>query len=257
MPLHQKIGEIFLANGPADARKAFSDSLERFLVPDRGTIQDDGTVRDELRVVLLLESPHTDEVELPEIHNRHPLAGRSGQDVTKVLMEWLPGLNLQDNESIGSLVNREHCDTRWLGIMNVSWLPFQKKPYKEQDNGVRQNVCWDDYITCMKYIKDHPGVKTYRGKDDAKTQRLQQLRCKIEELESAIIEDLKGRLMLIKSARDGVLLVCCGEVARQIYEKTDVSMCDTDAPHPSYSRWIYYLKLKKLKPRIMHRIRQI
>ena len=256
MPLHQKVGEIFLED--EGGRAAFSNSLRRdFLVKDAGIFAPrTNTVRNELRVVLLLESPHTDEVEPSDIHDRHPLAGRSGKDVTKVLMEWLPGSNHQDNESIGSLVNRKHCDVRWLGIMNVSQLPFQKEPYKRQDNGIRQHTCWSDYITCMKYIKKHLDVKTYKGKDDAETQNLRRLQCKIEELENAIIEDLRRRLDSIKSARPDVLLVCCGEVARKFYEKTSICMYNTDAPHPSRSHWIHYLKLKKLKPEITRRIQQ-
>ena len=250
MPLHESVGEIFLEAG---ARAAFSNSLRRFLVEDRGTVQDDGTHRDELRVVLLLESPHIDEVKLSdEICNRHPLAGESGKDVTKVLMEWLPGLTLQDNEPIGSLVNQEHCDVRWLGIMNVSQLPFQSKAYCRRHIPQRENDCrgddnWDDYITCMDYIKDHLGRKTYKGKNNAETQRLQRLQCKIEKLETAIIVNLRGRLESMKSEKPDVLLVCCGEVAQKFYKKTDVSMCNTDAPHPSYRHWIYYLQLKKIK----------
>ena len=243
MPLHESVGEIFLE---AEACAAFSNSLERFLVPDRGTVQDDGTVRDELRVVLLLESPHTDEVELPEIHNRHPLAGRSGQDVTKVLMEWLPGLNLQDNESIGNLVNQEHCDIRWLGIMNVSWLPFQSSAYNISDDASRDRPPWKEYKDSMEHIRK----KRRRCEDQDNP-----LRCKINQLYCMIIEDLRGRLESIKSARPDVLLVCCGKVAQKLYEETGVRMCDTEAPHPARSQWIHYLTLKKLKERTIHRIR--
>ena len=56
MPLLQSIGELFSTD--------FSDSLERFHVPDSGTD------RGGLRVVLLVESPNTHEV-----WYRYPLAG--------------------------------------------------------------------------------------------------------------------------------------------------------------------------------------
>lgn len=152
MPLHQKVGEIFLED--EGERAAFSNSLRRhFLVKDAGIFAPGtNTVRNELRVVLLLESPHTDEVEPSGIHNRHPLAGRSGKDVTKVLMEWLPGSNLQDNESIGNLVNREHCDVRWLGIMNVSQLPFQNPAYNINGDARQNNPPWKEYKDSMEYI---------------------------------------------------------------------------------------------------------
>ena len=155
MPLHQKVGEIFLANGSDEDRAAFSTSLARFRVEDAGIFKPNtDTVRNELKVALLLESPHTDEVELSdEIHNRHPLAGKSGQDVTKVLMEWLPGLILQDNQSIGNLVNREHYDVRWLGIMNAGQLPFQSPAYDINDDARQNHPPWKEYKDSMNHIR--------------------------------------------------------------------------------------------------------
>lgn len=248
MPLHQNVGEIFLANGSDEERAAFSASLERFLVKDAGIFESNiGTVRNELKVVLLLESPHIDEVGLSdEIHNRHPLAGTSGQAVTKVLMEWLPGLILQDNESIGSLVNRKHYDVRWLGIMNVSQLPFQSSAYNINDDARQNRPPWNEYKDSMSHIRE----KRRRCEDHDNP-----LRCKINQLYHTIIGDLRRRLELMKFGRPGVLLVCCGEVAQKLYEKADVRLCDTYVPHPSHNQWIYYLTLKKLKEQIIHRIR--
>ena len=51
--LHQRVGRIFIET---EEREAFSNGLRRFLVPDRGTD------RYELRVVLLVESPHFHEI---------------------------------------------------------------------------------------------------------------------------------------------------------------------------------------------------
>ena len=83
MLLNERVGAILLANEPPQARNTFSNSLKRFLVKDAGIFEPGtNTVRNELRVVLLVESPHTDEVKLSEdIHNRYPLAGRTGRDV--------------------------------------------------------------------------------------------------------------------------------------------------------------------------------
>ena len=241
MPLHERVGSIFLANETDEVQAAFSASLARFRVEDAGIFTPNGvTVRNELRVVLLVESPHTD-----EIRNRHPLAGRSGQDVTKVLMEWLPGLILQDNQSIGDLVNREHYDVRWLGIMNAGQLPFQSPAYNTNGDARQNRPPWKEYKDSMNHIRK----KKKRCEDHHNP-----LRCKINQLYCAIIEDLRRRLEPIKSERPDVLLVCCGKVAQKLYKNTDIRLCDTYAPHPSRNQWIHYLTLKKLKERIIHRI---
>ena len=62
MRLHERVGEIFLANETDEVQAAFSASLARFRVEDAGIFAPGGvTVRNELRVALLVESPHTDE----------------------------------------------------------------------------------------------------------------------------------------------------------------------------------------------------
>ena len=241
--LLQRIGGIF--------DQDLSNRLRRFLVEDRGT------ERDELRVVLLAESPHNEEVESPEIYNRYPLAGSEAQStglrIRNKLMEWIPRLNLPEQQPIGQLVHESHDTVQQLGIMNVSQLPFQEGPYG-QDDGVRQNQYWDDYIECMKYIKDNPGVKTYSSdnRHPERTQRWRQLRCTIVGLEHAIIKDLAGRLAIIGG---DVQVMCLGEVAQIFYLKSlyylDTNKYILDFPHPSYGNW------DNLSPEIDPRLREI
>ncbi len=235
--LHQRVGEIFLENESAGARTDFSDSLRRFLVPDRGTD------RNELSVVLLAESPNTDEVFSPEIGNRYPLAatgeGSPGLRVRNKLTEWIPALNLPE-QPIGQLVHQVYNTVQQLGIMNVSRLPFQRGAYKyhhipQRENDCRAHANWDDYITCMKYIREHPVAKTYMSKNDTnRTQRWQELRCKIDLLEHAIIEDLAGRL---ESIGGNVQVMCLGEVAQIFYLKSlyyrNTNGYILDFPYPS------------------------
>ena len=266
MPLHEKLREIFLANesgrggrdrglraGRGDRagrfahrriargglrarslrgceRAVFSDSLERFLVPDRGTD------RNQLRVVLLVESPHTDEIGLScEIDNRYPLAGpkriQAGRHVRDKFMELRPELDLQPDlpeQPIGRLVHERHGTVQGLGIMNVNQLPFQVAPYIQYNNGVRQNRCWGDYITCMDFIRNNPDTIDYRGPHGG------HLKTEINRLQCAIVDDLKRRLRILHGRSPCVLLVRCGEVAKNFHEKTDVNMPHTrDLPHPA------------------------
>ena len=246
MRLLQRIGEIF--------GEDFSNSLKRFRV------KDSGTKRNKLEVVLLVESPDTDEVSPPgednphEIGNRYPLAGEearySGKIVSNKFMEWYPRLGRLD-EPIGKLVHDNAPAVNWLGIMNVSQLPFQEGAYEVPDDAVfRNHQCWTDYIECMKYIKKNPGIKTYtcrKRKDECisetreRTQRLQQLRCKINKLEHAIIEDLAGRL---EQLRKDMQVMCCGEVAQIFYLKASYyrsrrtnNRYILDFPHPARQNW--------------------
>ena len=228
MRLHERIGEIFLANETDEVQAAFSASLARFRVEDAGIFAPDGvTVRNELRVVLLVESPHTDEVGLSdEIHNRHPLEGSAGRHVRDILEQGQ--LDLPD-EPIGRLVHRVDDTVRGLGIMNVSQLPFQETPYIQYNNDVRQNQCWNSYIRCMKHIKKSPGTIGYRGFNPNRC-----LRTEINRLQCAIVDDLRRRLRVLHGRRHNVLLARCGEVAQAFHEKTGIVMPHTcDLPHPT------------------------
>ena len=216
MPLTQSIGGIFNTN--------LSEGLERFLVLDTGVD------RGELEVVLLLESPHAREVEQAQVDDRYPLAGATetsaGRHVRDKLAEWVSSLELPE-QPIGQLVHQECNAVRHLGIMNVSQLPFQEKAYSEQDNGVRQNEHWSYYIKCMKHIKKKPYVRDYRGfphnGNDA------HLRDEINDLQAAIIADLRARLEDLYESNPNVLLVPCGEVAAAFFLKAMAAYL----PHPT------------------------
>lgn len=208
-----------------------SEKLKRFRVEDRGT------KREAVKVVLLLESPHIEEVKPPDIRDRYPLAGKSGKDVTKVLRNWLPRVSFQGDESIGSLVHREFCEFNWLGIMNVSQVPFQRKAYESVGGEIVEHDHWDVYAKYMKHFK-----KTARCED----------RLGEQQLYRAIVEDLRARLEPIEPE---ILLVCCGEIAQKFFVATgkDKEMCHFFVPHPARSHWFHYIALDRLRELIDHR----
>ena len=178
----------------------FSNSLKRFLVPDRGTGR-----RYELRVVLLVESPHIDEIEPSKICNRYPLAGDSGKEVKNKFMKWWPELKLP-NKPIGKLVHYDNSAVNWLGIMNVSQLPFQEGAYSiPEGKGCRNHKYWCKYKDYMKTIRGNP----YADRTCEKRKKL----------DDAIAEDLRGRLEFLHRNLPDVLLVRCGEVAKAFYMK--------------------------------------
>ena len=217
MDLCDKIGEILIGNEEG-RRVSFSKSLRRFFVPDGGTD------RKRLKVVLLLESPHTDEVKLPSISHRFPLAGRTGEDVYQELR--CLGVELPDQlYSIGKLVHQGDRAVRYLGIMNVSPLPFQKGAYESVPVpcGVQDCRCdgsWDSYMECMETIRN-----------GALSLRRECTRC--QRMDEEISRDLKRRLESLYRRSRRVLLVPCGKVAAAFYLKAMVPY----VPHPTHQAW--------------------
>ena len=253
MRLHERVGEIFLANETDEVQAAFSASLARFRVEDAGIFAPDGvTVRNELRAVLLVESPHTHEVGY-----HYPLAGDTGRYVRKVLDG--EGNRLPDGPigrfvydgCLGGLHHDNHLpDFHLLGIMNVSRLPFQSEAYDcvswEREGDCRNHRRWRDYLKCMKNIKDRyfrenfRGFK-YRGQDGR--QRIGRLKDERKQMYNAIANDLRERLEGLHGNNPDVLLVCCGGVAQKFYGRAAnrepvIDMPNTcDLPHPSMNGW--------------------
>ena len=211
--LLQRIGEIFDDD--------FSKKLERCRVPDRGTYLD------ELRVVLLVESPHTDEVRPPLCCDRYPLAGEAGKFTRGILDKYLRsigGIELPDLP-IGKLVHIG-CPhfIRQLGIMNVSQLPFQESAYQEVcDAGITDSENFTNYKGYMNTIKNNPFALTRTEES-----------CKM--LDNAISEDLRVRLIYLYERKPDVLLIRCGEVAQGFYMKA--CMMNNYFPYPArHRRW--------------------
>ena len=231
MSLYQRMGEIFLASASQEEREEFSNHLQR-----RFLVRDGGMDNHEPRVILLLESPHKDEIRHPEVDDRFPLAGRAGRHVMERFTEWKPTLALSE-QPIGQLVHNECDRLHWLGIMNVSQIPLQREAYLsisnrgEQDLGVPSawKICWK----CMKCIRARPSVGEYHGIKCKCCDRGGSLRDEMQALRTAIEEDLKGRLEHLQCRVPNALLVCCGDVAQAFYKRTGINWQETcNFPHP-------------------------
>ena len=230
MSLHQGVGEIFLGNGAAEGRATFARSLKEHF-----WVQDGGVNRGGLAVVLLMESPHTDEISPTNVADRFPLAGHAGNHVREKLNEWMRTLDLPD-ESIGKLVHRECDAVRRLSIMNVCRLPFQRKAYESVPSRGRQDCrssrAWGKFLTCMEHIRGSP-CKRYSGIRCASCSRGGYLKEELRQLCAAIAEDLRGRLERLRNENPDVLLFCCGEVAQAFYEEVRIERQEAcNFPHP-------------------------
>ena len=95
--------------------------LGGYLVDDRGCGPD-------VKVVLVCESPHSEEVASDP---RLPLVGESGRSVARVLAKFVLCQEISDSRSIGELVSGDRTNFDWLGLMNACQLPMQKKVYSD------------------------------------------------------------------------------------------------------------------------------
>ena len=81
---------------------------EKYLVED--------LLGNNIKILLILESPHTD-----EILCKYPVAGDTGIEISKYLLDNV-------NEPIGKYI-KENLDNSIFGIMNCCQIPMQKSPY--------------------------------------------------------------------------------------------------------------------------------
>ena len=189
-----------------------------------------------MKVVLLLESPHK-----VEVRAGRPLAGNSGASVTRDL-----GENVGENVpamrgvagAVGDLVANGDRRVSWLGIMNASRLPLQAGAYRA--NGADRPVdipAWSEFERCLRYIKPRSKKPPQEKPDRPVTERNEAALL----MERAIVRDLQERLDGIPAGND-LLLVCCGEFAQRIFERTRVrdTIRIAYAPHPARNQWTTY-----------------
>ena len=165
--------------------------LEDFLV-------NDCVRRVDLKVVLLCESPHTDEVASDP---RRPLLGKSGNSVTKVLRRLVLGRGTTEGEAIGDLVCGDGAEFGWLGLMNACPIPMQSKAYPAGFARSHRRLL-GDLETIRKGRKKLSPV---------------QLR-----LAEAIASDLADRWNAVRSRVDvdPPLVIACGEAARSVQRQS-------------------------------------
>ncbi len=186
-----------------------------------------------VRVVLLLESPHTDEV-----CSGYPLAGESGSDVAEKLVEWglLPRASEGDRDPIGRIIRCGNSHVQWLGLMNVSNLPLQKVAY---------NLC--NISPCLKLLLCRFGKIRTGVKSDFLPHRRNPITQRVQEV---IIDDLADRIrQLLRRCTSSPMFVPCGRVAQAFFRKASQRIEENIfelsnipepgfIPHPSRRQWI-------------------
>ena len=167
------------------------ESLKDYFVND--------LVYDKTEVVFVLESPHTQEVK-----NGYPVAGKSGNDMSKILFG--------EDEAFGKIIYEQRIKN--IAIVNVCNYPLQKSAYKnpkmtelEQFEKIRQNP------KLRKYDKDNINV-----------------------IIQPMMDDFSKRLSKHKDKK----IVLCGNFAQIAF---DTVLDETQfkeilrVPHPSFNNW--------------------
>lgn len=189
-------------------------AFEGYLVPDAGL---DANVK----VVLLCESPHVEELESSP---HRPLSGRSGRSVAKVLAALNVGTAPDNHLPIGELVAQRCPELAWLGLMNACPMPMQEKAYEES------------------VLRQHREVL-----DDLRGVRAQKHSLEQSALACAIRDDLAERWSALEEVADSApLLIACGEIARRFRDLAGLPGENLPkTPHPSYGQWDMALELLK------------
>lgn len=188
-PFLRDIGEIF--------DRKFARLLEPFLVPDAPAAEGEWGG---IRLILLAESPHTEEV-----NAGRPFAGHSGGAVTRLLRKGLP-----------------RSGASRIGILNVCRLPLQAKAYEAKAGEARslaEHSSWRIFVESLDDIKNAPETRA----------RSSYVKRRMDEV---IVKDLRRRLRNVHDP-DKAKLACCGKLALTFYAKTQ----SVYLPHPARGQW--------------------
>ena len=159
----------------------------------------DDLVYDDVRVVFVLESPHTQ-----EIKNGYPVAGKSGNDMSKVLF----GLD----EAFGKLIFEQKI--KKIAIINVCNYPLQKSAYKNPDMSELEQ---------FEKIRQNPKLRKYDNNG-------------INAVLKPMMEDFSKRLSNYKDKK----IVLCGNFAGAAFDSilNEAEFKEIlRVPHPSFNNW--------------------
>ena len=183
-----------------------------------------------IRVAILLESPH-----INEVWHGFPLAGPSGEMVAAKMASWdlLDHQLASQGTSIGAIVSRQ--DIQWLGLMNVCELFLQDGAYSSGNSSSHLEL-----LLCR-----------FSKVREVKRNNLPCRRCThIQRAQEIIICDLAARIrQLLQRFSSPPLIVPCGRFAEASLDAAritgDIELnsviadipCPNFIPHPSNGQW--------------------
>lgn len=179
-----------------------------------------------MKYLLILESPHTDEINAnPKI----PLAGRSGNIVYKALRN-------EENDSMGNYVRNNICNCKY-GIMNICNVPL--KQTSELSSNINKTNYTEELVKALSRIREADGLE-YTNKDT-------------KDIHDCIFSLFKKKLTQVVKYYPQIKIVTCGKVAKKYFNHFNTSTYTVEnekkvtlsikednivyMPHPSHCDW--------------------
>lgn len=167
-------------------------------------------IYDDTKILFVLESPH-----VYEVKNGYPVAGKSGKDMSKVLIEDEDLKKL----SFGQLIYEQKIKN--FGIINISNIPLQELAYSQENknfSALPTQLIFKDFVL----FRQNPSLR----KKDARVNRLIKL----------FQDDFKKRIEPHKDKK----IVLCGAFVHKIFNDLfshDEFRATIEIPHPSFNNW--------------------
>lgn len=230
--LVQRLGHI--SSGNLSLSGDDMQILNRYCIDD---VSASGANFRHIGAILLLESPHCDEVSICHLH---PLAGRSGENVTRIFSHYHV-IDKTQEDSAGCLVKAGKIP--WLAIMNVCQLPMQRGAYRRD---ARRSYQIRLLLKTLEEVK----MVLQRGKRNNIYLPMRANMPQDRPVVDAIKHDFENRVNRITGlCCHKPLLVPCGWVARNFLEAVQVINAEkydgkygNRVPHPGRGRWALGVK---------------
>ena len=197
--------EKYIKPAYEEYEKECKDSVPNYFVPDIENCD-----KKDVKYIILVESPHTDEVNSAEnTEDRYPLAGNSGKSVAKFLFDL--------DDSIGNLIKNNATSIPNTAIVNVCNVPLQLvKKSNDTDKNTKETInnVYNELEDDLKYVRDN---------------------CKVIE---GLKENLETRLAEYKESN--ATIIVCGEFAQTYFDGIKKDFSNFKAlyvPHPSRNQW--------------------
>jgi len=171
---------------------------------------------DELKIILVLESPFKDEL----IHG-HPLAGRTGIvifDYINNLLDPNPlSLGGDSSRPLGCAIQNldyQNLDYQKIGIMNASLCPLDKKCYPCGQN--------NEFVDALNFIRKNPNSENRRNLFHF-------------NVENDLIRDFCDRVSRVYVQNEDIIYIPCGDLADKFLRRSCIPDCKIleKSPHPS------------------------
>jgi len=170
----------------------------------------DDLINSSTEILFVLESPH-----VYEVKNGYPVAGKSGKDMSKVLLED----KTLKKEPFGKLIYEKKLPS--LGIINISNIPLQELAYAQESEEF-STPFHKNLFKNFSLFRQNPIL---RKKESS-----------LNELLRVFYKDFSLRLTPHKDKK----VVLCGAFAQKVfYENFEANEFNAviEVPHPSFNNW--------------------